>query len=144
MHFVNLSVLLYVRDVNRSLDFYSDVLGAKVAWAWDENERHAVARLDPSKPVKFAALHFGKSEILLLADPEYKPPARVRSVVQLEVDNVDVFYRSAITRGLKPGPADTAHPPEPTDMPWGMRHVYVHDPDGHCLTFASPIGEGMV
>ena len=140
MHQGNLSVLLYVRNVNKSVQFYCDVLGGRLAWSWDDEKKRAVCEVTLSKPVRLAAVHFGTSEIQLRADPAQQPSEKPASIVQLEVIDVDSFYRLAQKRGLKPGPADPKHPSEPTNTPWGMRQVFIRDPDGHYLSFASQTG----
>lgn len=140
----NLTVLLHVRDVSRSLEFYCEVLGARLAWVWDEKMQRATARSDRTQPINLAAVHFGTSEILLNADSQFEPAARITSVIQLQVEDVDAFHRSAVRRGLKPGPADPSHPSAPTDMPWGVRAFYVRDPDGQCISFGSEAGRGYV
>src|SRR5206468_1385593 len=105
----------------------------RLAWVWSEQQRRAVSRPDPSQPITLAAVHFGNAEIRLQAEPNYQPPSKVDSVVLLEVDDVDSFYRYTVHRGLKPAPGTAAYPSEPTDMPGGMRQVYVCDLDRHYL-----------
>ena len=140
MHQGNLSVLLYVRNMTKSLQFYCDVLGGRLAWAWSIEKKRAVCEMSGSKPPPLAAVHFGGSEIQLRADPSHQPSEKPVSVVQLDVVDVDSFYRIAQRRGLKPGPPDPKHPSEPTNTPWGSRQVCIRDPDGHLLSFASQTG----
>lgn len=49
------------------------------------------------------------------------------------VDDVDAFYRRALAHDLVPDFA-------PADAPWGERYFHITDPDGHELSFATPIG----
>jgi catechol 2,3-dioxygenase-like lactoylglutathione lyase family enzyme len=49
------------------------------------------------------------------------------------VPDVDALHRQAIARGLRP---DTV----PCDASWGERYFHITDPDGHELSFATPLG----
>jgi catechol 2,3-dioxygenase-like lactoylglutathione lyase family enzyme len=49
------------------------------------------------------------------------------------VSDVDAMYARVIGLGLAP-----AFPPR--DAPWGERYFHLSDPDGHELSFASPLG----
>ena len=138
MHLGNLTVLLNVRSVNKSIQFYCDVLGARLAWVWDSEKKRAVCDVNLSKSLGLAAVHFGTSEILLRADPAHQPSGKPLCVVQFEVIDVEAFLRLADKRGLKPAPA------APTTTPWGSRQVFIRDPDGHCLSFASQTGVRLV
>jgi len=52
--------------------------------------------------------------------------------VVFHVDDVDEFYKRAITAGLSPAA-------EPKDAPWGERFFPISDPSGHDLSFAKRI-----
>jgi catechol 2,3-dioxygenase-like lactoylglutathione lyase family enzyme len=48
------------------------------------------------------------------------------------VADVDLLYRQALAAGLRPQAA-------PHDATWGERYFHITDPDGHELSFATPI-----
>ncbi len=48
------------------------------------------------------------------------------------VDDIDAMYAGFKARGL-------VAEMEPTNQDWGMREVYVRDPDGNSLRFGSPM-----
>jgi uncharacterized glyoxalase superfamily protein PhnB len=48
------------------------------------------------------------------------------------VTDVDALYRQAVAAGLQPQAA-------PRDATWGERYFHVTDPDGHELSFATPL-----
>ena len=50
------------------------------------------------------------------------------------VSDVDALYAQALARGLAP---DTA----PRDATWGERFFHITDPDGHELSFATPLAK---
>jgi catechol 2,3-dioxygenase-like lactoylglutathione lyase family enzyme len=48
------------------------------------------------------------------------------------VDDVDALHRQAVAAGLQPQTA-------PRDATWGERYFHISDPDGHELSFATPL-----
>ena len=52
--------------------------------------------------------------------------------VGFHVNDVDEFYKRAITAGLSPAA-------EPKDAPWGERFFPISDPSGHALSYAKRI-----
>lgn len=48
------------------------------------------------------------------------------------VADVDLLYRHALAAGLQPQAA-------PRDATWGERYFHISDPDGHELSFATPL-----
>ena len=54
------------------------------------------------------------------------------AAVYLLVDSVDAIFEELLGRGL---PIALS----PTDQTWGMRELYVRDPDGNSVRFGAPI-----
>jgi len=52
--------------------------------------------------------------------------------VIFHVPDVDALYRQALQHGLSPDAA-------PCDASWGERYFHITDPDGHELSFATPL-----
>ena len=52
--------------------------------------------------------------------------------VIFHVPDVDALYRQALQHGLSPDAA-------PCDASWGERFFHITDPDGHELSFATPL-----
>ncbi|MEJ7932050.1 VOC family protein [Ramlibacter sp. AN1015] len=48
------------------------------------------------------------------------------------VTDVDLLYRQAVAAGLQPQAP-------PHDATWGERYFHISDPDGHELSFATPL-----
>lgn len=79
-------------------------------------------------------------DIVTLADPHnpnspislmtYDETAPVVPEVSIQVDDVDAAYAAALQAGC-----EIVHPI--TDEPWGVRHFFVRDPDGHVLNVLS-------
>lgn len=52
--------------------------------------------------------------------------------VIFHVNDVDAFHARVVAVGLAPQAA-------PADAPWGERYFHLTDPDGHELSFATPL-----
>jgi len=114
------SVNLLVRDIDRSLRFYTDVLGATVDYS------------DPD----FAALQLAGVEFMLHADHAYDGHALYRTLAgdaargvgaELRVLGVDP---DAVQRRAEAAGAQIVQPAG--DRGHGWRDVIVADPDGYC------------
>jgi catechol 2,3-dioxygenase-like lactoylglutathione lyase family enzyme len=105
-------VIVYVKDVPRSLGFYRDRLRFPVI-----EEVEGYARLRSPRGSSTLALHaLGKGQTL---DPK-KETIRL----YFEVEGLDALCRRLVKEGVK-----IDQPPK--DMEWGWRHAYLRDPDGH-------------
>lgn len=105
--------LVYVRDLRRSLAFYRDALGLELIEAME-----GYARLRSSDGTGTVGLH-GLSGSKQAMDPKMEG---VR--LYFETEDVDAACARLETLGY------TIDEP-PKDMPWGWRHAYLRDPDGH-------------
>lgn len=106
---------IYVRDVERALGFYRDLLGLKVIEDFRYENRPVYARLRAPGGDGTIALHQA-------APSDSVAGEGVR--LYFEIRDLDEFCRKLrqknffITR-------------LPAMMPWGWRHAYLNDPDGH-------------
>ena len=56
------------------------------------------------------------------------------------VDDVDALFHQFLQAGLKtPGNPESPVEEGPVNQTWGIRELYVRDPDGNTLRFGSPI-----
>ena len=109
------AVTLAVRDMAHSIAFY-EKLGFQLLYGGDR--------------LAFSSLRAGEAFINLAVAPEYQ--GRWWGRVILRVDDVDAHYRALTAEGLTPDQP-------PTDAAWGERFFHITDPDGHELSFASPL-----
>jgi catechol 2,3-dioxygenase-like lactoylglutathione lyase family enzyme len=112
-------VLLQVKDVERSKEFYTKKLGFKLLYDFSPEY---VAVLTPNK------LQIG-------LHPSQGGRSRQRSRnqpagIEFEVDNVDSWYRRLRERGIR-------FSEKPKDS-WGEREARFSDPDGYRLAISSP------
>ncbi|HYF49454.1 MAG TPA: VOC family protein [Planctomycetota bacterium] len=123
--------MLYVRDVLRSVEFYRDRLGFKFTGWWNDDTNDYSQELRGKEKPQFAELRVGDLVLHLHAAEGELPKKEGASILHLAVDDVDAYHAEVQARGIK------ADPPE--DMPWGMRHFYVSDPDGQAWSFSQPV-----
>lgn len=117
------NVFLQVSDFDRSLAFYRDGLGLKIA------------RLDAGD--NCAAVSWGRTEFMIHEDfdPKLKKARRGAGfTLHFEVTDADAYCDRLRKNGLRP-----EHDPE--DRPWG-REFSVKDPDGYVLDFVGPRRRG--
>jgi len=129
--------LLQVYDIPQALTFYRDVLGFTVVNASPEVDT------PEGRFSHWMTLRLGSATVMLNSayDEGERPRERVEPQQQwhrdtylyFSVPDVDAVYqelRTSIT-GLQP----------PTTAPYGMRQLYLTDPDGYSLCFQAPIGK---
>lgn len=105
-------VMVYVADVSRAVHFYAGALGFVMI---DDRVSHGYARLRSPDGDTTIALHG-------LAEGNTPDAPGIR--LYFEVERLDEFCKALESRGVR-----LKQPPR--DMPWGWRHAYVDDPDGH-------------
>ncbi len=116
------SVFLYVSDLVRSLDFYSEVVGAQVAQVHTEQE---------GGPVTLAILRLGDFSLMLHPQEENQDEFANQRVglgihLQIQVPDIDAFYQHCLDQG-----ALLSVSGEPVDQEWGWREFALRDPDGY-------------
>ena len=114
-----------VNDINKSLSFYTDILGGTVKERWEEEGQ--------LRGVEVVA---GNVTFMLGQDDWKKGRDRVKGVgvrIFCETDqNVD-----EIAERIKAAGGTLTD--EPKDQPWGMRAFSLEDPDGYKITIAAPL-----
>jgi uncharacterized glyoxalase superfamily protein PhnB len=117
--------LLIVSDIERSVAFYHDRLGFTLArQATDSKGKIFWCRLERG----------GCSVMLQQAEEEEDGPAegRGRGVIFYFIcDDADVMYAELSGRGLRLDPPSVAY--------YGMKQVFVPEPDGYELCFESEV-----
>lgn len=117
-------VILFVSDMQRSLDFYCTIIGLKAlstSPGWSEIDAGPGPKL---------ALHASREPHIVPASSHTLPPGQIQ--LTLGVDHIDGLC--AILR-------EHGAPVEgPMDQPEiGLRTAYVHDPDGAALQITQPL-----
>jgi catechol 2,3-dioxygenase-like lactoylglutathione lyase family enzyme len=124
-------VLLQVFDMPASVRFYRDVLGFEVV----QTSPHQGDQFD------WGLLRLGDAEVMLNTayEQEYRPPQAESRRMAVHGDtclyfgcpDVDAAYRHLRAHGIDVN--------EPKVAPYGMKQLYLHDPDGYSLCFQWPV-----
>lgn len=101
---------LHVADLERSLEFYNKVPGARV--------------LD-HRPGVFAMLQIGKARLGLLARAQ-----NLGFHLEIETEDLEAMYAQLQAAGIEPKTS-------PTKKPWGEVDFTVADPDGNLVEFGA-------
>lgn len=107
--------MVYSRDVARALGFYRDLLGLTLIEEFRGGDRLVYARLKLPAGTSTIALH-------LLEPGQALHTGGVR--LYFEIRDLDRFCKKVEAAGAK-------FSQQPKMMPWGWRHAYLDDPDGH-------------
>jgi glyoxylase I family protein len=124
----NMIPLLHVFDMPASMKFYCDLLGFEV-----------VSVDDPKKAPNYDWVWLRLQGVDLMLNTAYdsdeRPAALEAQRVAAHEDtclyfgapDVDAVYADLVAKGVKASP--------PAVAPYGMKQVYLHDPDGYQLCF---------
>ena len=119
-----LGISLTVKDLQKSLAWYTDVIGFTVD-----------RKIERDGKLRGVALKAGTVRISINQDDGAKGWTRVKgegfSFVITTDQNIDEIAAGIRARG---GVLDT----EPADMPWGARVFRFRDPDGYRISISSP------
>jgi catechol 2,3-dioxygenase-like lactoylglutathione lyase family enzyme len=107
--------MVYVKDVERALDFYRDLLGFKLVDEFRHEGKPVYARLRAPAGDGTVALHMAGPGTSLASEG-------VR--LYFEIRELDDFCRKLQAKQFYITQL-------PRMMPWGWRHAYLNDPDGH-------------
>jgi len=108
--------MVYSQDISRALGFYRDLLGFKVIEDMDYVGRKVYARLCAPKGNGTLALH--------LVEPGKTLPAEDGIRLYFETRDLDSLCERLQKSGVR-------FSQTPKVMPWGWKHAYLDDPDGH-------------
>ena len=119
-------VVLIVADLDRSLEFYCEVLGLPLG-----HRSGAFAQLRTGR-TRLALYTRGAMSETLGFTVEPTPQAAPGFEIGFKVDDVDSAYEMLIERG-----AEACTPP--VTRAWGQRTAYLRDPDGHLVELAQQL-----
>lgn len=113
--------VLHMTDAARTEAFYRDRLGFQLDFEV------------PASPDRRDPCYLGVSrEGVALHLSSHAGDAVVGGAVYFLVEDVDALHAEFVSRGT---PIHIA----PVDQTWGMRELYVRDPDGNSLRFGAPV-----
>lgn len=107
--------ILYSSDVQKSIDYYTEVLGFDNKWTWDD-------------PPTFGGVSKDRIELFFCKQGQGNPG----TWIVIMVDDVDELYEQIKLKGAK-----IVSPPK--SMEWNLREMLVEDPDQHVIRFGQSI-----
>jgi catechol 2,3-dioxygenase-like lactoylglutathione lyase family enzyme len=118
--------ILKVTDIRRAIDFYS-TLGFIMDFSYSAS---------PDGPT-YVGVSLDGNQMHLST---FAGDGLAGQATYCYVEDVDALFEKFLERGLKtPGNPDSPVEEGPVNQTWGMRELYVRDPDGNTLRFGSPM-----
>jgi uncharacterized glyoxalase superfamily protein PhnB len=121
----NAKPILNVASVPASLDYYCQVLGFTLNFAWAD-----ATQFGGGAPPTFAEVGRGGCEIMLAQQAQGKPGMWVHMDVDTRA-GLDALYHEYQHSGAR-----ISEPP--VDRPWGRYEMRVQDLDGHTFRLSAP------
>ena len=123
------SAVFFVRDVEKSKNFYSNLLGQKIT-------------MDFGRNVAFeGGLTIWEADYALkIVFSEKAKDVKVggnNSEIYFEISNLEVLHNKLKNEGVK-----IIHPI--VEAPWGQRSFRVYDPDNHIVEFGEPMSTVII
>ncbi len=131
---------LMVTDIARSIAFYRDVLGMKVSMTVMPNREVHTGPDSDGAGAAFATLEWQGSQLMLQTVASLAADVPSFSAEQQPTPGGTVYVR-----GLHPDAIIDRVPKEhilkPAEVSWyGMKELYLRDPDGHIVCVGAPEG----
>jgi glyoxylase I family protein len=127
---LNLTPLLQVFDMPRSVQFYCDVLGFKIVSQSHPGHDFFWAMLQRENAVLMLNTAYDDGERPATPDAA-REAHHADTALFFNCSHADEFYEALKLKGW---PAKA-----PVDAPYGMRQVYAKDPDGYEICFQHPL-----
>jgi lactoylglutathione lyase len=119
-------VVVIVQDLDKSLHFYTEVLGLPLGHRSGDYAQLATGATR-------LGLYTREAMTKTLGMPlEPTVPHAPGFEIGFKVDNVDAAFTELVKRGATPVTP-------PITRPWGQRTAYVRDPDGHLIELAQQL-----
>ena len=129
VHITYLTPLIQVFNMRRSLEFYRNVLGFEVhmdsgggddsSWVWITKDGTHLMLNDQYEPGNVPA-----------APPAERVKWHKDTCIYFGCEDIDAAYHEFRAKGVELGP--------PTIAPYGMKQLYLKDPDGYGICFQWP------
>lgn len=119
--------IIKVTDIRSAVEFYCSTLGFVKDFSYSAS---------PDGPV-YVGVSLDGNQIHLST---FAGDGVIGTAAYCYVEDVDALFQKFLRTGLKtPGNPDSPVEERPVDQTWGMREVYVRDPDGNTLRFGSAV-----
>lgn len=129
---------LMVTDLARSVAFYSEVLGMTLAMSVDAEQRFEMNALVAG--AVFASLKWGEHELMLQSAESLGSELSVFAGVTQPSPAGTIYFRGMSPDQVMARASDAQIVKAPFLQWYGMRELYLRDPDGHILCVGEPSG----
>ena len=119
-------VILIVDDLDRALDFYTEVLGLRLG---HRSGDYAQMDTGTTRLGFYTRDAMSRTLGMSIKLPGNEAPA---FEIGFKVADVDDAYKELVANGASPVTS-------PITRPWGQRTAYVRDPDGHLIELAQDL-----
>ena len=126
---LNLTPILSVDSVDRSLSYYQDCLGFKIGFRWSDKS-NAMLKNGDKEPATFASIYLEEIEIFLSQRNQGNPGMWLCLNYVNKADLISFLDRVKKTGALIKGDLEL--------KPWGLYEALISDLDGHFLRFGAP------
>jgi len=121
--------ILCVTNAARSIEYYVEVLGFRLGWAWSGDEQRF---LKPGERIDITFALVGRGPVqLMLSQQSQGAPGMWLHLDAQTAEQLDALHATWSERGAR-----IVEPP--SVRPWGMYEMRVQDLDGHVLRVSSP------
>ena len=136
-----MSTNLMVTDMGASLRFYHEVLGLTVAFTVDSAQNTDMSGAVSDTAV-FASLRAGESELMLQERANLAEDAPMVTATTPPAGTFTLYFRVDDVDAVVDRLAEGHEVVKPLQTTWyGMKEIWVRDPDGYVVTIGSPEGE---
>lgn len=125
-------VILYVRDVAGSVEFYEAAFGLTRRFLHDDNGKAYGELESGAARLAFASLALAKD----LLQQDVVAASREQAPLGFEIALVTPDVAALFARAVKAGAVAVK---EPATKPWGQTVAYVRDLDGHLVELCTPM-----
>jgi uncharacterized glyoxalase superfamily protein PhnB len=131
---------MMVDDIHRTIDFYRQTLGFEHIMSVPKGAEEVHFKYDAGRPLIYAAIRCGGIELMLQEReslmenvPAFEPGAATGGTLTFYFETDDIESLAQKLRGVCEVVRDLH------DTFYGMREIYVRDPNGYVLGFAQPV-----
>ena len=121
--------LLSVFDMPTALKFYRDILGFKVTQDTGQGDNSGWVMIQKDKVILMLNTAYDDDERPPVPDPKHQA-VHQDTYLYFQCSNPDAAYEYLKSKGVSLDPPTVAY--------YGMRQLYLHDPDGYTLCFQCP------
>lgn len=133
----SMSTNLMVTDMGASLGFYHEVLGLPIAFTVDAGQNTDMSGA-PNGDAVFATLRAGESELMLQERSSLAEDAPMVTETTEPAGTFTLYFRVDDVDEVAARIPDSHAVVKPLQVTWyGMKEIWVRDPDGYVVTIGS-------